>query len=266
MTHRPRAPALLAMASLALGGLAAGLAACSKRSSSMSILSTTPPAGGQEVPADAVVRVVFSASVNEETLTAESFRVRGSESGTPAGRITYDDPSRSAAFDPTADFKDGEEVTVELRGSIRGKSGAGLRGHTFSFRIRPAAPPPPPPPPPTEGRVVGRNPAPYSVAEDDATVYVEFSERMDPLTFSAHTVGLEGSLGGRIAVQIADIAVVGTRVAILPRRRFLPGEWITVRLGRALRTTAGGGFPGEAFGFRARAFAPAEPRLPGPTT
>src|SRR6185369_9252346 len=126
------------------------------------------------------------ASVKETSLTSSSFAVHGSQSGPVNGSIAYDDPSRTATFKPLPVFKDGEMVTVDLGGGIQAKSGAGLRGRSFTFQIRPATepePPPPPPPPGPAAEVTSRDPASgsWGVARD-ATIHVDFSLPMDPLT------------------------------------------------------------------------------------
>jgi Big-like domain-containing protein/VCBS repeat protein len=260
--------ACAAGAALCLAMALAG-AGCSKSLNSMSVVSTSPAANSSGNSTGTQVQVKFSSSVKESSLNSSSFVVSGSDSGVMAGSLSYTDSTRMATFQPTNRFKDGEKVTVDLKSSIQGKSGASLSSRRFQFSIKPAAvvpPPPPPPPPPADGAVKGRTPAPFAThIAVDTTVIVQFTERMDPLTFTRDTVRLEGDLGGAIDIQIGDVAVVGNRVSILPRRHFLAGEWITVSLSSSLRTAAGGKFPGDSFGFRAATLAPAGALRPGPT-
>ena len=237
------------------------LSGCSDSANKMKVLDTSPSPHAANVAPDSAITVKFSASVKENSLNENNFQVSGSESGKKAGTITYDDPTRTATYGRSTPFEDGETVTVSLSGSIQGKSGALLRSKIFSFTIRPAVEPPPPPP---DGAVKSSTPAPFaSGIPANALVYVEFTERMDPLTFSADSVRMAGSFQGRINAQIADIQITATRLTLMPVRQFLPDEWITVTLSSGIRTAVGGKFPGSVFSFRAASAAPTAPRLPG---
>jgi hypothetical protein len=244
----------------------APLGGCSKSANRMSVLDTTPDANATDIATDATVKVKFSSSVRENTLSTATFHVVGSLSGAIEGTITYDDETRIATFKPSTAFKEGETVTVDLTKSIIAKSGASLRGIRFQFTVKLPDEPDTPSVTPPDASVTSRAPAPWSTtAAADATIRVQLSERMNSLTFTSDSVRVNGSLAGAIGVQISEIAVSGNVLVLIPARQFLPGERITVTLTSGLATAAGGKFAGDVFEFQAACGAPEGSLCSGPT-
>lgn len=87
------------------------------------------PARGEATSADTAVDVYFDQRMDAATLTAASFSLVGSQSGTVAGTVSYDDFFGVATFTPAAPFLVGETVTVTLQGNVQDMTGNGLDGN-----------------------------------------------------------------------------------------------------------------------------------------
>jgi hypothetical protein len=86
------------------------------------------------VPVSTNISVTFDMAMDQTTINDSTFVVNARSTGLHAGTITYDGPSKTATFDPAADFDQGEVVTVTLTTGVKSYEGAPLEdGHLWSF-------------------------------------------------------------------------------------------------------------------------------------
>jgi hypothetical protein len=92
----------------------------------------TPAANAMNVALNSNIVVTFSANINSSSVSDTTFKVDGSFSGRIAG--AYNTNNAIVTFNPTADFKPGETVTVTLTSGIKSVGGDTLTGPvTFQF-------------------------------------------------------------------------------------------------------------------------------------
>ena len=102
------------------------------------IVSTVPSQNELNVAVSANISVAFSIDMDAATINDSTFLVSGMCTGLHDGIISYDSLSRTATFNPAADFTGGEIVTVVLTGAIEPISGAPLNKYTWSFTVKSA--------------------------------------------------------------------------------------------------------------------------------
>ncbi len=94
------------------------------------VTSTTPVNAAFDVASNANISAITDEAVDYSTLSAQTFTVRGEQSGLYSG--TYS--GSSLLFDPSQNFKPGEEITVNLTSGIKSDSGNVLAPYAWSFR------------------------------------------------------------------------------------------------------------------------------------
>jgi len=100
------------------------------------IVSMSPAQYELNVSADVNISVVFDSYMEASTINDSTFLVYGEISGFYDGIITYDNPTKTAVFDPSDNFLPGEVVSVILTNHIYNLTGTALtRGFNWSFRI-----------------------------------------------------------------------------------------------------------------------------------
>ncbi|UCD16200.1 MAG: Ig-like domain-containing protein [Candidatus Zixiibacteriota bacterium] len=98
------------------------------------VVSTSPEANEVDVPVSTIITATFDVDMDETTINASTFLVSGSSSGTKNGMITYDNPTRTASFQPLSDFDENEVVTVELTTGVASALGMPLaESYIWSF-------------------------------------------------------------------------------------------------------------------------------------
>ncbi len=81
------------------------------------------------------ITVTFSESMDATSFIDSTVIVSGSLTGVIAGSISYDDPSKTMTFNPTADFLPGETITIVLTENIKSALDNNLdSAFVFSFR------------------------------------------------------------------------------------------------------------------------------------
>jgi hypothetical protein len=90
------------------------------------IVSASPPQNELNVPVGTNMSVTFDVEMDAATISDSTFVVNGRSTGLHPGAITYDEPSRTAFFDPVEDFDEGELITVALTTLIQSSGGAPL--------------------------------------------------------------------------------------------------------------------------------------------
>jgi hypothetical protein len=81
------------------------------------------------------ILATFNLPANSTTFNDTSFIVYGAKSGLHSGAISYDSVTRTATFEPTVSFFDGELITTLLTKEIQASSGVNLRGFSWNFSI-----------------------------------------------------------------------------------------------------------------------------------
>jgi hypothetical protein len=100
----------------------------------LTISSITPAKNGLDVDTAANITVTFNVDANADSLNARNVLVKGSMSGSIAGTISYDGPTKTMTFNPTGYFRAGEIVSVTLKSGIASASALSfLTARTYSF-------------------------------------------------------------------------------------------------------------------------------------
>lgn len=244
---------LLALSILAL---ALGLASCSNSSSGffgsgMSVVESFPTSGSRNVSPTTVVSVNFSSAVDPGSVTANTVRIRGSESGTPSGVYRVVDRNRKVEFLLETDtrFTPGEFVTVTVTSGVIAQGGGSSEGFSFQFRITETDPDANPAPVPA---VTSYEPAPWTTdASPSTTIRIELDEPLDASTVDADAVGVRGTVSGTIPATVS-LSGSGLVLTIDPDDEFHPQEIITVSLADSLRSREDQVFPGHSYSFQVR--------------
>ena len=96
------------------------------------VVSTTPAQNHLNVPVSTNISVTFDLDMDETTINDSTFVVNARSTGLHAGTITYDGPTKTATFDPTEDFDEGELLTVALTTGVQSSEGVPL-AYLWSF-------------------------------------------------------------------------------------------------------------------------------------
>jgi hypothetical protein len=100
------------------------------------LVYTSPPQNELNVPISTNISATFDVDMDEATINDSTFVVNARSTGLHAGTITYDEPTRTASFDPTEDFEEGEVVSVVLTTSIKSSEGISLDSiYCWSFTL-----------------------------------------------------------------------------------------------------------------------------------
>jgi len=110
---------------LLLLGLGSGAIA----GTSVVVTNTVPSHAATDVAAGSDIVVQFSGPISNDTVTAGSFRVWGSQSGYSSGSFSFS----PVTFDPDDSFKAGEEVVVMLSTAITSAAGSPIESYQFQF-------------------------------------------------------------------------------------------------------------------------------------
>jgi len=255
--HAFRAASLLVAAVIIGAGCGSGSGSGKKPAAvePLRVTRTTPPNGARAIPENVLVEVSFSADVDFSTVSADSFAVEGTKSGSLAGAHSLSRP-RVVSFKPSASYQKGETVEIALTSDLKSTAGQGLEPLRFSFEI---VPPDSPPPPPTL-TIDSSSPAPYeSDVPRSRAVTVTFSEPLDRTSATPATAYLSSDASGRLPATL--LFEDGDRRLVLESADPLPaGGAVEVHLGSMLRGASGATFEGESFRFRVRAAPPPRPR------
>ncbi|UCE66428.1 MAG: Ig-like domain-containing protein, partial [Candidatus Zixiibacteriota bacterium] len=95
--------------------------------------STVPAQNQLNVSVSTDISVTFDIDMDAATINDSTFLVNGMSTGLHAGTITYDAPSKTATFNPSIDFANGEIVTVVLTGGVESSAGTPLVDYAWSF-------------------------------------------------------------------------------------------------------------------------------------
>ncbi len=86
---------------------------------------------------NAAVTISFDGAVDHASITADTFRVFGKQSGTATGAFTFAPNDTQVTLTPSHGFLAGEVVHVNLSHDVKGADASSLRsaGYTYQFRI-----------------------------------------------------------------------------------------------------------------------------------
>lgn len=100
------------------------------------VLNTIPYPNSKNISKSTDISILFSESLNQDSITSDNFFVLGDESGRHDGVFSFPD-TNALSFNPTEDFHLGEKVTVTLTDKIVSLSGKRLtNGYNFKFTIQ----------------------------------------------------------------------------------------------------------------------------------
>jgi len=100
------------------------------------VVSTTPSHHDVDAVPAIDITATFDIDMAPSTINAQTVVVYGSLSGRRSGVVSYDGPSRTATFDPAADFAPGEAVTAILTAGIRSSGNTPLAAaYNLSFVV-----------------------------------------------------------------------------------------------------------------------------------
>jgi len=98
------------------------------------VVSTSPAQNELNVPVATSISVTFDIDMDQTTINDSTFVVNARSAGLHAGTITCDQPTKTATFDPTEDFDEGEVVTVALTTGVQSYDGGRLdSAYVWSF-------------------------------------------------------------------------------------------------------------------------------------
>jgi len=123
-------------ARLALAVVSALVLLTTRPATAISVVALSPTRLGI-APKDTAVTITFDGPVNHASLTADSFRVFGKQSGTATGSFTFSPDDTAVTLTPTRPFMAGEVVHLNLSHDVKGADASSLRsaGYTYQFRI-----------------------------------------------------------------------------------------------------------------------------------
>lgn len=99
------------------------------------VMSVTPDLNDIDVDPSTNITATFNMDMDGATINTSSFVVSTRTGGFRPGVVSYDNPSRTATFNPTANFNDGELVTVVLTPDIESTSGVPIESFVWSFTV-----------------------------------------------------------------------------------------------------------------------------------
>ncbi len=99
------------------------------------VLSVSPDLHEIDVDYSTNITATFNLDMDGATINTSSFVVSTRTDGFRSGVVSYDNPSRTATFNPTADFDDGELVTVVLTPGIESADGAPIKSFVWNFTV-----------------------------------------------------------------------------------------------------------------------------------
>jgi hypothetical protein len=191
------------------------------------VISTIPASAAIDVSVDANITATFSEAMNAASLTAATFTL--AHSGTPvSGTVSYADGA--AMFDPSSDLTEGTVYTATITTGATDLAGNALAAnYEWSFTTHAPVDVTPP-------TVVSTAPVDGDTGVAGTVIITaEFSEPMDPSTFSASTFTLYDGL-----VPVAGtVGYTGTTASFTPSTPLLDRTHYTAAITTGATDLAG---------------------------
>jgi len=195
------------------------------------VTATNPAGGATGVNPHKPIAATFSEPISPTTVTTASFTLVG-PSGSVAGSVSYDDPSRTATFTPAAALAPNTRFTATLTTAIADRKNNHLvADHIWSFTTGPLDTTPP--------TVVARSPAVNGTgAPLGGNIVITFSEELKPTTVVAANFSLTGPYGA-VPWDSITYDAVHSVATLNPRGLLLPSSRYTVTIAAAITDWAG---------------------------
>ncbi|TFH29433.1 MAG: hypothetical protein E4H00_06975, partial [Myxococcales bacterium] len=100
----------------------------------LAVVSLSPGANSG-APATGSIDVTFDRAVKRSTVNGDSVRVFARGTGTANGTIGYSNGDQTVTFTPSAAFRAGDVVTVNLANSLEAADGSPMRTQGFAFQF-----------------------------------------------------------------------------------------------------------------------------------
>jgi N,N-dimethylformamidase beta subunit-like, C-terminal/Domain of unknown function (DUF4082)/Malectin domain/Bacterial Ig-like domain len=160
------------------------------------VVRTVPTNGATDATPGISISAVFSKDIDPTSLTPSTFTLTG-PSGPVAGAVSYDSPSLTATFSPSASITAGATYTAQLAGTVEAVDGTSLgTPYSWIFTVASSALPPPSvtATSPTSGATyVPRSP----------TLTATVSRSLDPATVNPTTVTLATASGTAVPSSVS---------------------------------------------------------------
>jgi hypothetical protein len=198
------------------------------------VTSVSPSNGATSIPTSAIIRAIFSESLDPATVGSATFELRDPGTNLVPASVTYDTANRTAVLTPAAALAPGTTYTATVVGGATDPRIKDLAGNalfaTSVWVFTTAALDT------TRPTVTARNPTSGATNVGLSNVVsVTFSEDMDPASVIASNVQLRDAANSLVAATVTYSA--GTRTATLsPSATLLPSTTYTV----TVRGGAGG--------------------------
>ncbi len=189
------------------------------------VVATFPADGAANIPITTVVTVTFDSAMAQETLTDTAVSVDDG-SGPALGASSYDDTSHTLTFVPAEALSYGTSYTATLSGSVTDAQGHALGAEVqWSFTTVPDTTPP---------EVVDTFPADGALdVALDASIYVFFSQPLNPDTVTPTSLTVSGATGS-VSYDSTQNAVTFT-----PDAPFAYGAAVTVTVSTDITNAKG---------------------------
>lgn len=191
------------------------------------VASTLPVADATNVALSTALKAVFDEDVNPATVTDATFLVNN---GAVAGTVSYDAPTKTATFTPSAPFGSETAYTATITTGVRDLAGNALAaGHEWSFTT-------------TDGAAPGvSSVTPVDGATGQSIVgaiTATFNDDMDPSTITSSTFQVRDGLGNPVTGALTYNG--GTKTATFtPANNMDYATVHTVTLTTGLQDTSG---------------------------
>ena len=178
------------------------------------VISTVPANGATGVLLTQPISATFSTAMNSATLNNATFTVATSAGVAAAGTITYNSPSTTATFTPSANLAPSTTYVATITTGAQNTAGTGLlANYVWVFRTAPA------PTPPTVISTVPANNA-AGVALNQG-LSATFSEAMNAATINAGTFTVTAP-GGVAVAGTVGYSVTGSVATFTPAASLSP--------------------------------------------
>ncbi len=194
------------------------------------VASAVPAAGAGGVPLNAVATATFDEPMDPATISSATLLLAQGASPV-AGTVTYDAPSLTATFTPSAPLANAKTYTATVKTGAQDLAGNAVAADfTWIFTTVPDT---------TAPTVVSNLPATGAIGVSTAAlVTVTFSEPMNPATLNATTFTVLSISGGGLPVA-GIVTYAGTTATFTPLLPLTPNSFFLVQVTAGATDAAG---------------------------
>jgi uncharacterized repeat protein (TIGR01451 family) len=99
----------------------------------LTVTATSPLSNGLIITPNEIISATFSRAINSNTVTTQTFTIRGQQTGVYTGIYTF--LTDSTQFSTANTFKPGEEIVVNVSRGIQAVDGISLTPYAWQFRV-----------------------------------------------------------------------------------------------------------------------------------